>query len=67
MPPYMPLHFDIVERRWNALICFWKSMAGDFSFFIPSLISSLSFSSTFYFLLDFFFHFLFFLRLFLLS
>ena len=48
MPPYMPLRFGMVERRCNYIAkkkgCSWPKL---FSFFISSLGSPFSFSSTF--------------------
>ena len=48
MSPYMPLRFDIVERRCNHIAKKkGLSVAGTFSFFIYSLGSPFSFSFTF--------------------
>ena len=66
MPPYMSLHFGIVERRCNHIAIKGLFVAKAFSFFISSLGSLFSFSSTFSStssFLGFFFHFFFFLRL----
>ena len=48
MSPYMPLHFGIIERRCNHIAKKrGLSVTGAFSFFIYSLGSPFSFSSTF--------------------
>ena len=54
MPPYMSLHFGIIERRYDHISIKGLFVVEAFSFFISSFLA-------------FFFHFFFFLLLFPLS
>ena len=60
---YMSLCFGIVERCCDHIAIKGLSMVEAFSFFISSLESHFSFSSTFSSFLGVFFHFFFFIRL----